>query len=79
MIALYKHERDIADWFSTLVCEKLIIVWEVNLKLPTSKKWKKKTQTHPRLFLWILPGQNNFSVLKDEMCMYSVNRMGKSS
>lgn len=41
MIALYKHERDIADWFSTLVSEKLIIVWEANLKLSTSKKWKE--------------------------------------
>lgn len=38
MIALYKHERHIADRFSTLVPEEIILVWERNLKLSTSKK-----------------------------------------
>lgn len=70
MIALYKHAQDIA------VSKKLIIVLDSNPKLSTIKMEKKN---HSNFFLWILPGKNNPSMLRHEICMYAVNMIGKSS
>lgn len=68
---MYKHGGDIADEFLTLAFgKKLIVVWEAKLKFSGAKAEIPPPQMG---FFLFLSQQNDFLLLKEEMCMCSVN------